>query len=770
MGRSINKSHQLMNRFIRHAFSLCLLWLSASALVSTLKTSIRYVDEAPFLPIMIPAVVLAYLLGIGSWPARRAWTVLLLLAPMHILLQASHTAPAIWQIMIHLPSLLWDALVSFFTGEFVNRSFFQIQLEQIAHHAEIFRQGLLWSSDGRSLTLIELSWDIPLYLVGAWSGWWSSRRNSILIALVPSVGMQVFLLLYADRPEKTALQIGAFILIFLMSFHQKWSISKSESRMQGRVRMETHAMVFILCSVLVLAAGSIPIVPAPEEPVRTKAPKVINETVEKYGGGGSGSVPSGLPRDYTINDAPKNLMNVVFLAYTGETPSLQRDEGRVESDMPRYYWRWITYDRYDGRGWSSSPTTSATYAADQTLFEYNGQGHRVVHQTIMKASPEDDHLYWTGALLGANQPVDTTWRVPPPGADPLLSMDMLGSLIQAQQYSVDSLLPQFDEAQLRGTSQTYPTDNLQKYLVLPDHAISQRVRDLAATLTAEPQNPYDKAKAIETYLRTYPYTLDVPSVPAGSEISDYFLFDIKKGYCEYYATSMVVLARASGLPARIVIGYASNDYDSHSAQYIVREVHAHSWVEIYFPEIGWVEFEPTANQPLREYQPPLEDLNVPIPLETAQKSRLGVVHEKHGYFVKGIPVFGILLSISALMVVCVWVLRMQGLWFSYKTIGSIYAYIYYQGKKIVRDAPPNATPSLFAEELKAKLRLDHPFLLHAADELDYLTSLYLKETYSPRAVTTVEQGWAVKIWHRLFWRLLYVRMVLTFMSLRKHSS
>jgi hypothetical protein len=755
-----------MNRFIRTAFSLCLLWLSASALVSTLKTSILYIEEAPFLPIMIPAMVLAYLLGIGSWPTRRAWILLLLLAPMHILLQASHTAPAIWQIFIHLPSLVWDSLVSFFTGQYLDLSFFQIQLDKIAHHAEIFRQGLLWSrDDGRSLTLIELSWDVPLYLVGAWAGWWTSRRNSILIALVPSVALQAYLLNYADRPEKIALQIGVFILIFLMSFYQKWSLLKSESNKQVRVRVETYAMVFILCSVLVLAAGATPIVPAPLKPIKTKTPKDVSQTVERSGGGGNGGISYGLLRYYQINDAPKNLMDVVFLANTGETPSSDENGRRVESAMQRYYWRWITYDRYDGRAWSSSPTTNTSYSADQTLFEFNGQDHRLVHQIIMKASPEDDHLYWTGSLLGANQPVNTTWRVPPPETDPLLSMDMLGSLVEAQQYSVDSLLPQFDETQLRGASQAYPTDILQKYLVVPDDRISQRVRDLAATLTAEPQNPYDKAKAIETYLRTYPYTLDVPVVPSDKEISDYFLFDLKKGYCEYYATSMVVLARASGLPARIVIGYSSNEYDSRSAQYIVREVHAHSWVEIYFPEIGWVEFEPTANQPLRELALPLEDLNIPIPLETT-KSRLGVTHQKHGYFVKDSPFFGILLPMLALMGMLAWILRMQGLWFSYKTIGSIYEYIYYHGRRIVRDTPPNATPSLFAEELKAKLRLDHPFLLHAADELDYMTSLYLKETYSPHAVTAVEQGWAVKIWHRLFWRLLYVRMMLIFMSLR----
>jgi len=109
-------------------------------------------------------------------------------------------------------------------------------------------------------------------------------------------------------------------------------------------------------------------------------------------------------------------------------------------------------------------------------------------------------------------------------------------------------------------------------------------------------NPYDKAKAIEAYLRTnYPYDLDVPAPPEGQDVADYFLFDLQKGYCDYYATTMVVLARASGLPARFVSGYAPGSYDAPNAEYVIRELDAHSWVEIYFPEIGWIEFEPTAS-------------------------------------------------------------------------------------------------------------------------------------------------------------------------------
>jgi hypothetical protein len=78
---------------------------------------------------------------------------------------------------------------------------------------------------------------------------------------------------------------------------------------------------------------------------------------------------------------------------------------------------------------------------------------------------------------------------------------------------------------------------------------------------------------------------------------DFFLFDLQNGYCDYYASAMVVLSRAAGVPARLVTGYASGEYNIKSGRFLVTEADAHSWVEVYFPNVGWVPFEPTAGRP-----------------------------------------------------------------------------------------------------------------------------------------------------------------------------
>src|SRR5204863_6160038 len=141
----------------------------------------------------------------------------------------------------------------------------------------------------------------------------------------------------------------------------------------------------------------------------------------------------------------------------------------------------------------------------------------------------------------------------------------------------------------------YPATIKAKYLQLPS-SVPQRVKDLALTIVANKATPYDKAEAIETYLRnTYKYSTVVKSAPPGRDPVDYFLFDLKADFCEYFASSMAVLLREVGVPARVVEGFTSGSLDA-SNRYAVKELNAHAWVEVYFPQYGSIEFEPTPSE------------------------------------------------------------------------------------------------------------------------------------------------------------------------------
>lgn len=133
-----------------------------------------------------------------------------------------------------------------------------------------------------------------------------------------------------------------------------------------------------------------------------------------------------------------------------------------------------------------------------------------------------------------------------------------------------------------------------RYTQLPEN-LPKRVIELANSITAGEENNYDKVKAIEKFLSSnYPYTLKPKATPRGRDFVDYFLFDLKEGYCTYYATAMAILVRSIGIPARYVEGYILPPKPIEQNIYEVTNQNAHAWVEVYFEGIGWVPFEPTA--------------------------------------------------------------------------------------------------------------------------------------------------------------------------------
>src|SRR5207248_9880036 len=115
-------------------------------------------------------------------------------------------------------------------------------------------------------------------------------------------------------------------------------------------------------------------------------------------------------------------------------------------------------------------------------------------------------------------------------------------------------------------------------------------------LTQGRTDHYARALAIQDFLRTLNSSEDILAPPLGRDVVDYFLFDTKTGYCDYFASSMVVMLRTLGVPARMAAGYATGDYNQERGVWEVRESSSHSWPEVFFPRYGWIEFEPTPSQ------------------------------------------------------------------------------------------------------------------------------------------------------------------------------
>lgn len=162
-------------------------------------------------------------------------------------------------------------------------------------------------------------------------------------------------------------------------------------------------------------------------------------------------------------------------------------------------------------------------------------------------------------------------------------------------YEGFSLLPTVPPKLLRAAPAQYSEDLISTYLQLPK--LDPRIEQLSRQITENAPTAYDKAAAIETYLRTrYGYTLDLTGKPEEDALAR-FLFVTRAGHCEYFASAMTVMLRALDVPARVVNGFLPGEYNDLGGDYIVRASDAHTWVEVYFPGYGWMTFDPTPPAP-----------------------------------------------------------------------------------------------------------------------------------------------------------------------------
>ena len=165
----------------------------------------------------------------------------------------------------------------------------------------------------------------------------------------------------------------------------------------------------------------------------------------------------------------------------------------------------------------------------------------------------------------------------------------------AVRYAGISRLPPRNAVKLRSASTDYPSDISAIYLQLPE--LDPRIAELTSQITKNAPTPFDKAVAIENYLRTrFTYTLKLTGKPGDHPLA-HFLFETRAGHCEYFASAMAIMLRTLGIPTREVNGFLPGEYNDLGGDYIVRASDAHSWVEVYFPGNGWQTFDPTPAAP-----------------------------------------------------------------------------------------------------------------------------------------------------------------------------
>ena len=255
----------------------------------------------------------------------------------------------------------------------------------------------------------------------------------------------------------------------------------------------------------------------------------------------------------------------------------------VESDRASY-WRAAAYDRYTGEGWVR---TGDTRSFEGSLAGPPGNATSIEQTFEAEAS--------VNLLLAAWKPVAVEGAAAE-GAE-VTSLDGLQpdeGLDPGDTYSVTSRQPAATPDELRTAGREYPDDLQERYTALPE-STPDRVERRTARITANADTPYDTARTIERWIEsTKDYSLDVER-PDGN-IADAFLFEMDRGYCVYFATTMVAMLRSQDIPARFVTGYTEGQRVAED-EWVVRGYDSHAWVEVYFPEVGWVRFDPTPGGP-----------------------------------------------------------------------------------------------------------------------------------------------------------------------------
>ncbi len=269
---------------------------------------------------------------------------------------------------------------------------------------------------------------------------------------------------------------------------------------------------------------------------------------------------------------------------------------RVKTPRAVYH-RGLVFDRFNGVGWEISDLDGKhVSAAANSFFSLSRTEYQDYNSAFIDVSTEYISYYletdMPNIIYAPYRPDGLFFPYSIVVLDKSLSIRVPALLLKGTVYTALSTIPAMDiDVLYRVRHFSCPPE--QRTFCSTDH-ITPRTMSLAREITGGTDRELTKIMKIQSYLMNkYKYDMNAPRAPRGGNTVDYFLFESKSGFCEHFASAMAVLARASGIPSRIVTGFAPGDYNPFTGFFDVHGTDAHAWVEIYFPIVGWVTFDPT---------------------------------------------------------------------------------------------------------------------------------------------------------------------------------
>lgn len=420
------------------------------------------------------------------------------------------------------------------------------------------------------------------------------RYGGFLLILLGTAAITFFWFIYVEK-ARLYLMIYLFAAIMLYSYRKlqanllKWRKEKYDISSVVKGYWITNSAVIIIAAIAFTMLLPVNIKPVRWNWLNDKVLSVFpfllewrNDTMESY--------DYGFGSRYGINQVgyknrrlggPVNLDKRVMLNIkTNGTETL--------------YLRGTIKDRYTGSGWQKSTKKYKTVKSGDPIYLSSMEDSIAGRPEKLEITPVK---LLTSTVLAPYKLTRVRYQGNHLFVDDDSEAYFPKLITKSESYTAESSIPYIDEARLReaGADKSLPY----AYFMLPDN-ITYRTKQLAWSITKDCKNDYDKVKAIEGYLRSsYKYSLTPGQPPSNREFVDYFLFDGKEGYCTYFASSMAVLLRASGIPCRYVEGFLLKDTGSSDRN--VTGEDAHAWVEVCFNEFGWINFEATPAYPVVQH-------------------------------------------------------------------------------------------------------------------------------------------------------------------------
>lgn len=497
------------------------------------------------------------------------------------------------------PTLLWQAASNgAWDGLFVHAV---ESLQQVAVRYTLWWQGVQHDTAGRDDLVLFGFALVVVWLLSLVTAWLVRRFRNGLLAAAPILWLVGLVMLYSPVERWLIVAGVALALLLHLALDQLTLTERWQALQLDYSPLALTERAFVSFGVIALVVAAAAVMPnlysleitgryytliAPfNERLEALGKRAFPELTGMNPWAGGGAV-GGLPNQFLLRGGPTLNERTVMRVRTSESPR-SFDVAPLAHNL-----RGATYSDYDGRGWQNPADVVRTdFPAEAPWAVANDAGRRALVQNVSLTLA-------SRILFAAGEPLTPSVAYQ---AEERFAGDLVALRSNERSYTVASLIPALSEAELEslpgwGDERPLPGE-FAIFLELPE-SVTPRTRALAAELTADADTLFARATAIERYLRTFAYDLSVSAPPEDvTDVADYFLFDLQRGYCDYYATAFVVLARAAGIPARFATGFTSGSWNPPDQAWVVAEADAHSWPEVYFPEVGWVPFEPTAGRP-----------------------------------------------------------------------------------------------------------------------------------------------------------------------------